>query len=496
MAKLKVLFLYPNLMLQTGFPMAICIFSALLKKEGFDVDIFDTTFYRTEEVSSDQIRMENLQVKPFDLGDKFKNLRSKQEMFKDLTQKIESYKPDLIAISILEDLFPLSVEMFSQIEHFDIPVIAGGVFPTFAPEKVISEKAVDMVCIGEGEDALVELCHKLADKQDISRIKNLWIKKGNQIIKNELCPVRDINLNPLPDFTIFHSDRFLKIMKGKLLRMAPVETHRGCPYSCGFCNSRSQRILYKQSTGESFLRIKDVSNIYKELKMLVDQHNVEYIYFPADTFLAMGSNYLKEFVEMYRKIALPFYCQTRPETMTAETVKSLEEMGCHSISIGIEHGNQEFRYKILKRYVSNQAYIDGICAFKNSKIMVTVNNIIGFPDETRELAFDTIALNKKLKVYAHNAYYFTPYHGTLLRDYCVEKKYLDNQVQTVHITKGSILNMPQFIQQEIKGLIRTFTLYTRLPEHRYSEISIAEKFDQTGNRKFKELQNEYWSKFF
>ena len=76
-SKFKILFLYPNLMLQTGFPMAICIFSTLLKRSGFDVDIFDTTFYKTEDVSSDQIRMENLQVKPFDLGENFKNLKNK-----------------------------------------------------------------------------------------------------------------------------------------------------------------------------------------------------------------------------------------------------------------------------------------------------------------------------------------------------------------------------------------------------------------------------------
>ena len=49
MSKLKVLFLYPNLMLQTGFPMAICTFSAILKQEGFDVELFDTTFYTRQK---------------------------------------------------------------------------------------------------------------------------------------------------------------------------------------------------------------------------------------------------------------------------------------------------------------------------------------------------------------------------------------------------------------------------------------------------------------
>lgn len=496
MPKFKVLFLYPNLMLQTSFPMAICIFSAILKREGFDVDIFDTTFYKTEDVTSDEARVENLQVKPFDLGERFKHLKTKEQMFEDLVRKVEGYKPGLIAISILEDVYPLSVEMLRAIEHFKIPVIAGGVFPTFAPDIVIAEKAVTMVCIGEGEEVLVEICHKLANNEDISNVKNLWVKKDGEIIKNKLRPLRDINLNPLPDFSIFHKDRFLKPMKGRLYKMASVETHRGCPYSCTFCNSGSQRALYKTQTGENFFRFKEIGQVYKELKILTSKYGVEYIYFPADTILAMNRDYLQEFTEMYKKIALPFYCQTRAETINEETAKCLEEMGCHSISIGIEHGNEGFRYQVLNRKVSNKTLIDGIKILENTKIMTTVNNIIGFPDETRELAFDTINLNRRINVYAHNGYYFTPYHGTPLREVCIKQGYISSDAQTINITRDTILNMPQFPPDKIKGLVRTFTLYVKFPEDRYDEIRLAEEFSEEGNAIFKKLQQEFWQKYF
>jgi radical SAM superfamily enzyme YgiQ (UPF0313 family) len=476
--------------------MAICILSAVLKREGFDVDIFDTTFYKAEDVTSDEARMENLQIKPFDLGEKFKQLKTKEQMFIDLIRKVEEYRPDLVAISILEDVYPLAIEMLRTIEHFKIPTIAGGVFPTFAPEIVIVEKPVTMVCIGEGEEALLEVCQKLANNEDFSNVRNLWIKNGDGIIKNRLHPLRNINLNPLPDFSIFHKDRFLKPMKGKLYKMAPVETHRGCPYSCSFCNSGSQKQLYKNGTGENFLRIKDIGQVYNEIKMLIDKYGVGYIYFPADTFLAMSKEYLKEFTNMYKKFRLPFYCQTRPETINEESVKCLEEMRCHSLSIGIEHGNEDFRYQLLKRKVSNKTYTDAIKHLEGTKIMVSVNNMIGFPDETRELAFDTINLNRKLNVYAHNAYYFTPYHGTSLRDLCLQRGYISADTQTINITKDTVLRMPHFPPDEIKGLIRTFTLYVKFPESRYDEIRVAEKFDEEGNIVFKRLQQEFWQKYF
>lgn len=54
--KFKILFLYPNEMLQNPPPLNIAIFSALLKKEDFDVDLLDSTFFRTEDISSDKIK--------------------------------------------------------------------------------------------------------------------------------------------------------------------------------------------------------------------------------------------------------------------------------------------------------------------------------------------------------------------------------------------------------------------------------------------------------
>lgn len=483
-------------MLQTGFPMAICIFSAILKKEGFEVDIFDTTFYKTEKVTSDEARVENLQVKPFKLGAEFENLPSRDQMLTDLEKKVVEFQPDLIAISILEDLYPLARDMLNTIEKFQIPVIAGGVFPTFAPEIVINNPAVTMVCIGEGENAILDLCRKMASGESYESIENLWIKVNGDIKRNKLRKLTNIDVNPIPDFSLFDKKRFLKPMKSKLYKMAPIETHRGCPYACSFCNSSSQKYLYKEHTGKNFFRTKDISTIYNELKMLTQNFGIEYIYFPADTFLAMSNDYLNEFKKMYEKFKLPFYCQTRAETINEETVKHLKDMNCHSISIGLEHGNEDFRYNLLKRRVSNDTYISAIKLLNKTEIMVSVNNIIGFPNETRELVFDTINLNRKLNVYAHNAYFFTPYHGTRLHDLCVKKGFIQKNSQTINITKDSILRMPQFTPDEIKGLVRTFTLYVKFPKSRYDEIRLAEKFDETGNRVFIKLQKEFWKKYF
>ena len=74
----------------------------------------------------------------------------------------------------------------------------------------------------------------------------------------------DMNENPLIDMSLFEEARFYRPMGGKVFRMFPVETHRGCPFTCRFCNSPDQQRLYKQETNSSFFR-KKKENINKIL---------------------------------------------------------------------------------------------------------------------------------------------------------------------------------------------------------------------------------------
>lgn len=491
----RVLFVYPNLMLQTTFPLAFAIFSAILKERGYRVEIFDTTFYRTEDTSSDERRVENLQLARFTLGKEFDDLPDRAQMLRDLADKVASYRPHLIAYSILEDLYPLALELLDVTKRFGIPTIAGGLFPTFAPEIVLGNEGIDMVCVGEGEETLPELCDSLSEGKSFGGIRNLWVKDGGRIVRNGLRPPRNLDLNPPPDFSLFDDRRFYRPMKGQVYRMGLVETNRGCPFTCSFCNSHAQTELYRANAGCSYFRTKDIGRVHDEIKVLVQRHKVQFLYFPAEVFLAMSRSELKEMEAMYRRFRLPFFCQNRAEMIDDERAGILESMNCHGCAIGVEHGNEEFRYRVLNRKVSNRTYIDAMQALAKTNIKVSVNNIVGFPDETRELAFDTIRLNRQFEAYQVNAYFYTPYHGTALRQRCVEKGYIAENAQTSYITKGTILRMPAFPPDEIHGLVRTFTLYVRFPESRHDEIRRAEKFDDEGNRLFEGLKREYWDKF-
>ena len=128
-------------------------------------------------------------------------------------------------------------------------------------------------------------------------------------------------------------------------------------------------------------------------------------------------------------------------------------------------------------------------------ISTVSNNIVGYPDETRELIFDSIELTRKLKCTDINAFTFSPYHGTVLRDMCIEKKYLDKSILAHIYVEDSILDMPTITKKEIRGLMKTFVLYSRLPKSYWKEIKIAEQDNEEGNKKYDELISLYKSEY-
>ena len=201
---------------------------------------------------------------------------------------------------------------------------------------------------------------------------------------------------------------------------------------------------------------------------------------------------------MYKDIRLPFWCQTRPETLTPDRLRALERMGCRDMSLGIEHGNEQFRRTVVRREYTNQDLERYFSLLQSTPIRVSVNNIVGMPTETRELTWDTILMNRKIQhvLYSANAFHFVPYHGTPLRELALKLGYISDDTTLTSITKDTVLNMPQYTREQIKGVVRTFTLYMRYPEDEYPRIAIAEKLDDEGNKMFGELQQEFQERYF
>ena len=461
-------------------PVSVSVLAGALKENGFDTRLFDTTYYPMYELSGPGAeRKGSLQVAEFsykDVGIEFITT----DIYEDFRACVEQYQPDLIALSTVEPTHLLGIKLLDAVRDLRIPTIVGGCFTIFSPSCVFAEESVDIVCIGEGEECLVELCTKMANKEDYTSIGNLWIKCNGKEYKNEKTEVRNLDSLPYLDFSIFDPKRVYRPMDGRLWRMAPIEFSRGCMYKCTYCSA--PRFASEFKGQGDWLRHKSMKNIQKEMEAYIEEYNIEYFYFVSETFLGIPDHRFREFCNMYKSIGIPFWFNTRPETLREDKIRMLEEIGCHRMSVGLECGNEWYRRNVLKRPVGNDRMIKALKMVSDSSIQLSVNNIIGFPDETREMIFETIDLNRHVEAESYTCCIFQPYKGTDLYDYTVNKGYYDPSRIAKTINSESCLDQPHITHDEIRGLQRAVPLYIKLPESDFGLIRKAEKFDEEGNR--------------
>ena len=520
----KVLLLYPNLSMLFSPPLSMAIFTAILKKAGYIVDIFDVTPYvgegatavaesnavgdemntvranlENEEVtfqvkSTEEYMQEMLQSRPFsfeeDLG-----VESKQNLYQDFVKKVEEFDPNFILCSVVEDTFLQAVKLLSLIQNKNIPTLTGGVFTTAAPELALSYPGIDMVSVGEGENIITNVAECIRLNKSCDEVKGVWLKKDGKIFKNKRDALVDFRLI-VPDYSLFDEYRFYRQMGGKNFKSVPIESYRGCPYTCAYCNSPMQNTLAKEDGLGQFVRRYQFKAFRDYIKAVIDQTNPTYFMFTDDSFLARPKKEIYEFCEMYSEFKIPFWFNTRPENVTPEILKMIKEVGCHRMSFGLECGNEDFRAKVLLRKMKNSTLIEKFHIIADGGIPYSMNNIIGFPGETRDLIFETIELNRQIPAYdALTASVFVPYNGTVLRDLAVEKGYIDKDLIVCDM-HHSTLNMPQLPTEELDGLLKTFPLYVHFDKSVWKDIKRAEKNDAIGSKIFNDLKERYQEEAF
>ena len=176
----RVLMFYPNLHMSALMPQSIGIFTALLKREGYTLDLFDCTYYEdidelTLGKNTNQEKVENRNVHKYDNKEWHeKGVKPKNGIVEDFKKKVLEFSPDLILVSVLESTYFLAIDLLKSIPENkrNYKTLFGGVFATYASEKIIKNDMVDYVCRGEGEGAVIEMVNALSSGGRIDNIRN------------------------------------------------------------------------------------------------------------------------------------------------------------------------------------------------------------------------------------------------------------------------------------------------------------------------------------
>lgn len=374
--------------------------------------------------------------------------------------RIRSYNPDLICFSALTNLYNFVTEKAALIKkHFSVPIAVGGIHPTILPDYVLQNPDIDMICIGEGDEAIVELTDKMQHGLDYADTRNFWFKRNGNIIRNDIRPlIQELDEIPFPDRDIFYQ-------YGTFAGTLYIATGRGCPFTCTYC---CHHFLQKMYSGKGkYTRRRSVENVIAEIEQCIAKYNVKTIYSMDDLF-TLDEQWIEEFADAYgKRIAMPLYCHVRPGTVTQRMVNSLKKAHCNSVFYGTDSGNEQMRYQIMNRRMTNQAIIDSAKVLKNNNIKITTSAIFCLPEETREQMLDTVNLIKQIKSDYAYTYMYYPFPKTESYEYCVEKGLLDKDTITRiyqgygSFHKGSLLQKGEFAFAQI--LKTTLPVTIRFP---------------------------------
>lgn len=284
---MKVLFIYPNARGYGRIPLGISVLMTILENKGHEIDLFDTTFILQAENIDTSVREKAKLALPTET-DFLYDSHTEAEVDQMMLDKVISFSPDLVAITILEDNYEYADRLLKVVKNHNkkITVLAGGTTPTIVPNIILNNPNIDYLIKGEGEEPIEEFCELMEMGKPLTDIGNLWYTNKNGMHNNPIRPFTNMDSLPVQNLDLWDEKHYVKPYDGMVHKAGYFELSRGCMLKCTYCvNEQYQRVL--EDSGKYFRR-KSIKNGINEIKLLKDKYNYDLIFFCDDNFLYMN----------------------------------------------------------------------------------------------------------------------------------------------------------------------------------------------------------------
>ncbi len=272
-------------------------------------------------------------------------------------------KYDLVAITTFSHASKRAYEIARIYREKGTKVVMGGWHVSFRPEETL--KHCDAVVIGEGEDMFPEVIED--------------VEKGTLKTRYQADDFHDLKGLPFPRYNTLPLKRY----KAKFY---PVQTSRGCPFRCDFCEVAE---LY----GSRF-RFRPIDEVIEEIK----QSEVKNIQFVDDNFSA-NRRYTKELMEKLIPLGIKWTCLWTVEaSRDREFVNLAKRSGCFHINMGVESISPESLKETNKKQNKVEHYADAFRVLDEYEIFYSLNFIFGFDSDTSALFEETVSFCVNNKV--------------------------------------------------------------------------------------------------
>jgi anaerobic magnesium-protoporphyrin IX monomethyl ester cyclase len=381
---------------------------------------------------------------------------------KKAVKEIAMKNPDVVGVTAmgLKSVVPVCefIEALRQ-EGFKGQLVAGGHGASMLP-KVILEKGADAVVYGEGELTFREiLCQGISHET-----KGLFLLSKGCLIKTPKRDLVDIENLKAPA-------RNLSRIKESGVFL--LETSRGCPHSCLFCET--SRFFGCTWRGRSPEKVVD------DIHTLVESEGAAIIQIADDNFTANPDRILKICKLLTnKKRPLFFLFSARSDDLTANSqlIPALAKAGFLRATVGVETVVPEIAQSIGKPISFNQ-HKKAFETMQKANIFTVASFIVGLPSETEQMRKKYVEFALEL---ADSATFlpFQPFPGTPLEqgsgepeEWCV--KYAAKLTLDFRRHPKSIQRLLKAAKNSnVRGMLARASLHNRLTENILDEAIALE----------------------
>jgi radical SAM superfamily enzyme YgiQ (UPF0313 family) len=236
-------------------------------------------------------------------------------------------------------------------------VVVGGPYATTLPEEVL-EAGTDFLVKGEGENTVALLLDALKEG------------KVHGVFENDQKP--DLAASPIPRFDLLSLDDYHDLM---------VQTSRGCPFNCEFCNIAS---LYGRKP-----RYKTPDQLMSELEALYNLNWRGEIFVGDDNFIGSRGHaraLLVKLIEWQRIHGEPFSFMTQVSVDLGddpETIDLMTAANFGKVFIGLESVDEAALKLAHKHHNLRNSMTERVRNINKNGLTVLGSFIIGFDGESR-----------------------------------------------------------------------------------------------------------------
>jgi anaerobic magnesium-protoporphyrin IX monomethyl ester cyclase len=377
-------------------------------------------------------------------------------------RRVGDFRPEVIGYSATTGIHPLLLELNAALKkRFQFFSVFGGPHATFYPP-MIERDGVDAVCLGEGEEALVDLVDTLARGHAVTGLANFWVKQDGVITRNPPRPlIRDLDSLPYPDWSLTEDFPYCRDFPVKIFLAS-----RGCPYSCAFCSMPAYRRLY---AGQPFYRVRDPEKVVAEIQAYRRRRPLRFIYLFDDTF-GIDEDWLVRFCEAYgRDVRIPFCVQVRADLVTDRKVALMVGAGLAHAALGLETGSEKLRFDLLEKRISDEQLLAAARVFKQHRIPLMTYNLLGVPGTTLADDLQTLRFNWRMAADFADGYMFQPYPQTAFAERAKQQGLISGDPDQVPRT---IKSVSAVALGDAAARIRLLYLFPILAAHPVSEKTV------------------------